>query len=1136
MHITAYCPECQSRYQLNADLRGRNMRCPNAACQAIFVVREATGGPPRGATNGPRATDARGELVPLAGDSPPRRPQNSGPVELDWRAAPPPVRNTSPTADHLLGTGETSGDIPVAPMARRRPPPPPAPPVRVREWDQPPRPGGWRKPLLVLLAVVTLGAAAYGINFVVSSIAQNEETRRADAAKDYAAGSFGNAAKKYRALAEKHGRSASVAEYRFLADLSDLQDAAAPPLADPTAALAKAEAFAKQYDTRDPQLKDNAGRRKALTDALARIATGFADAADAAIPAADGETIVPPLLAQGQKTLDVLVRYGGQVADLRGRFDSANQRLALATERRRSIAAVRKLLTGPKPDVDAARRLAQRLQVADDENLRHDIERAETEVVHQAAYQALNLAAQKTGPADGPPGLLLETAPPSTRPPDEVVLAVARGLLYALDARTGRRLWACRVGLDAGDLPARVPTGDDPELVVVAVSDPPGLTARNIRTGAVVWHQPLEAPALGRPTQDAGRLYVPTAGPAGFVYDLDVRTGAVAGRFVTHQRLAGGGAFDRVTRRLYVPAHGQGVFVFSYGAEGPKCEGLLRTNHPAGALRGEPIVVSGEEGTDVPRYLVLGQADGLGAMTLRAFRLLADPTVSPLEKEVPLPGWSWFPPYHDPETIALVTDAGAIGLFGIHQKGDDDPPLFPLLGQTASAEVRNAKPARAQLVYASESGFWVLADGVLRQWRLGLTRQAGRQLAAAFGDGLRLGAPLHAAQVSTDRHTLFVVTQTDSPPAYWATAVNAVNGNIVWQRPLGLTIHGDPMTLGGAVIVLDQSGGLYRFDPSLHPADATDPWQAGGREIAPSVSDLVGTPHLLPAADGQSAWALLVRPAGEAFQLTLRHVAADGTVTSGKAVALPAPLAGSPALGPTAIVLPLTDGQLFRVTLDAAEPRGMLGPTWRALGARPDARGHVVHWKGDEFLVTDSVRRLLRLTWPAGSRYSTQQPVEFAQRLVGAPAALPGGGVAVADAGGTVTLLGGDRPTIARKWTLGPVTAGPWSIGDKLAVVVDRRKLVWLNPDADQPLWTYTTTGDGIESPPRLIDGKLIVADLAGRFLAVDPATGKPVGSGYQFPAEAAPAAAVAPFGPGRLFAPLTDGTVLLLPMAELSR
>ena len=65
VHITAYCPECQSRYQLHADLRGRKMRCPNDRCQTVFEVREASSG-----ANGPRAADARGEMVvPLSGQA-----------------------------------------------------------------------------------------------------------------------------------------------------------------------------------------------------------------------------------------------------------------------------------------------------------------------------------------------------------------------------------------------------------------------------------------------------------------------------------------------------------------------------------------------------------------------------------------------------------------------------------------------------------------------------------------------------------------------------------------------------------------------------------------------------------------------------------------------------------------------------------------------------------------------------------------------------------------------------------------------------------------------------------------------------------------------------------------------------------
>jgi hypothetical protein len=101
---------------------------------------------------------------------------------------------------------------------------------------------------------------------------------------------------------------------------------------------------------------------------------------------------------------------------------------------------------------------------------------------------------------------------------------------------------------------------------------------------------------------------------------------------------------------------------------------------------------------------------------------------------------------------------------------------------------------------------------------------------------------------------------------------------------------------------------------------------------------------------------------------------------------------------------------------------------------------------------------------------------------------------------------------------------------------VDRHKLVWLDPDKDAPQWTATLAGDGVESPPRLVEGRLVVADLSGRFTALDPATGRATGSGYRPPAEVVAASAPVPFGPGRLFAPLTDGTVLLLPLADLDR
>jgi hypothetical protein len=60
------------------------------------------------------------------------------------------------------------------------------------------------------------------------------------------------------------------------------------------------------------------------------------------------------------------------------------------------------------------------------------------------------------------------------------------------------------------------------------------------------------------------------------------------------------------------------------------------------------------------------------------------------------------------------------------------------------------------------------------------------------------------------------------------------------------------------------------------------------------------------------------------------------------------------------------------------------------------------------------------------------------------------------------------------------------------------------------------------------------VADADGRFVALDAATGKPVGKGYTLKGTVAPAATPAAFGKEKLFAPLTDGTVLLLGVEQL--
>jgi outer membrane protein assembly factor BamB len=108
--------------------------------------------------------------------------------------------------------------------------------------------------------------------------------------------------------------------------------------------------------------------------------------------------------------------------------------------------------------------------------------------------------------------------------------------------------------------------------------------------------------------------------------------------------------------------------------------------------------------------------------------------------------------------------------------------------------------------------------------------------------------------------------------------------------------------------------------------------------------------------------------------------------------------------------------------------------------------------------------------------------------------------------------------------------------GVRIGCIVEQDRLVWLDPEKAERLWTYQTTGDAIVGRPRLVEDVLVVALQSGRYIGLDPLTGKSKGTGYTLRASAAPAASPRPFGSGRLLAPLSDGTALLLSLTQLER
>ena len=111
------------------------------------------------------------------------------------------------------------------------------------------------------------------------------------------------------------------------------------------------------------------------------------------------------------------------------------------------------------------------------------------------------------------------------------------------------------------------------------------------------------------------------------------------------------------------------------------CAAILYSEHPAESLCGAPLIVGTTDDPSGKAWLILTQKQPLDDVQLRVFDLPIKARQTGELKLTPsprVPGWSWFPPKYDGEKLALLSDAGVLGLFGIKQAGTHDAALFPV--------------------------------------------------------------------------------------------------------------------------------------------------------------------------------------------------------------------------------------------------------------------------------------------------------------------------------------------------------------------------------------------------------------------------------------------------------------------------
>jgi outer membrane protein assembly factor BamB len=1117
------------------------------------------------------------EVVP-ADDPPPA----AGPRELDWASMPPPPVQAAAPAEvpPPPKPAPRKAADPPPPAVEAAPPPPPADEPSADEEEvtpAPPRHGGRKLLLAAILAVpavVLLGGGVLGFWMW----AHSEDRWAARAWDAYESRRFGKAAEDYDGLARNFVTSGYRNKYTFLRDLSKARGAVQDvvPGNDPHPPLEEMLKFLDDPNT-DAELREQ--YTADVADTLRKSAEDHAAAAEAGLDqtavakggpeelARARESIgqIRARLAQLEQIERELRRFApkndpGELTQLaRETRDKARDRVDLQERRADALEELAAVLTKPPSyaKVEKAEAKARARALADDAVVKAVIDAARDEVTRTVRYlpDLPPLPAATTLP-EGPPGLLY--APPVSPAPGvpgltgPVVFAAANGVLYALDAEYGRIRWATRVGPDADRLPVRVPADEtDREAVLVVSADGTGLTARDAATGTLRWHQKLGGTCLGSPVLIDRRVFVPlrsSEGGRGVVAEYEVKGGARLGRIELGQPLSAGAARQANTYRLFVPAEQGTVYVLNADPYNPATRenpllAALATGHPAGSLRAEPLVVGDEPappGAVVPpgpAYLVLAQNDGLRAMTLKAFPLTQPPLPEPpslggAPLSVRLDGWAWSAPFSDNEKLALVTDAGEFALLGVNQPGNTDSPLFRLPGVPSHG---SSAPGRGQVVHAAENDFWAVAAGRLQLFRLGLHPRDGLTLAPAWRAAVPVGTPLHAGQSLADMGLLVVASRAAGTGAALATAVEAATGKVRWQCKLGLNCLRDPVVVGGKVVALDQSGALVIDDPAKRPPSDAE-WRTGSEAVIPPPANAVGEPHLLVEPDGKAVWRVSVSetPGGRRVHARRYPPAGDDVEHSAP---LSASLAGPPVLVGKSLILPMDDGSLRRWVLDPPAEIVVERGTWRHFRLGRETPAYVAALGPDECVAYNGYRTLHR--WSLLDNQKSTD-VQLPGPLTGPLVPVPRGGraaVATTDAEGRLVLLDGTSFQRQGQWPLGgPLTAGPFvrhgpGGAVRIGVVVNRKELLWIDPDTPrQPLWRYATDGQGLVGRPQFDGDTLLVADAAGTVVRLDAGTGTPTGPPLRLPAALVPDATPAAFGADRLFAPLTDGTVLLLP------
>ena len=1210
MSIVVQCPHCETRFNLQGDMNGKSMRCPNLECRQVFTV---------------RAMEEKAPPAPVL-DLPPEpvAPKPAKPTKAAPAKAAPgkPPKPTKPAK--VIEAEVVEGEVVEAAVVS-------GPKVKEVVWSEgtdvpPPKKG--RKALapeaggddlpvrrkkktnrgpmilagMVVVIVALLGSAGFYYAYFVG---KNEEKLAKQAKEDYEKRNYGDAKKNYEKLIQEYSGSKDIEEYKFFADLASMQTEVRQVTnrEDYDAAVKRLEAFVNTHKE-SPFAKHKTGYGLDIFEAGKKLGEDIAEHAKDRLKAFRAERAKKPgELGRAEKAVRDARAFLELLKPLRGESDSVGVietsvkevEEGIKSERARAAALERARTQLESPSDSVIQAVEAELTTAgllDDPDAQAMIATAKGKLSGLVKYVD-DPAAPQPPPATAAASMLFVTPVGRTKlrepgqgdPPSTVFLCVARGILYALDEDTGALLWATRVGPDVTDPPAlaRVETGEgltDLAVVTSNVGNAPAVSGHVLKTGAARWYQPLPAPAAGPAVVVGARAFVPVRDAVGTVYEFDLTTGQRIGRISVGQPVAERGAVLRPgTSLLYVAADARRLYLIDAGGKdddgnrvNPRCVQVIATAHLAGTLRVPPLFIGPEGIEPADRWMVLAQAEGTATTRLRAFPVVPIPPPPPEGTAVPetlavpavtlpVPGWVSFAPVCDGERLAVISDTGQFRLFGVNQQGNADKPLFPFPAPASTPLID--KPIPGLMIPVEEATYWLVAAGNLQKTRLALVPNKGLEM-VLVGSPLRLGEPVHAAQVNARKDSACVVVRSLNSSGIRAVAFDLLTGELRWQRQLGLVPakmssteqFAAPIAQGDKFVLVDEDGGVVAVPVASGVTAGQTVAAPAAWVLAAAPPNATGPTVVVASQDGKAVYTITpvdsTRP-----RFVVRRIA-DGRLVREDEVLAPSAIAGQPAVVGDGLLIPTADGFVNRFVPGngPTQPAALIaGPPW--LGDRKPANAAcgITALSDASFATSDGGKKLSRWEWPAGptGKWNPAGSWELREAVAGpgvlVPPAEPGGPprLVVADTSGGVWMLAADRggPHL-RRWRGGIIPAGRPSSGFAMqtaepgrvvvAYVVDGKAVAAINPDREDPLWA-TPTGEDVASaivgaPQPAGDNRWVVSDLAGRVMVLDGTTGEVLATQTVGLPGAVPAAASG-VAANNALTPLSDGSAVVIELPK---